>query len=116
MRDLLIDPRLELPRDLFAAACKFSRWHDEESAKALEKYGDHGPGISGCVRDHFPDEVKEDLRRLAMAVAFNSDLAHQARPKGMRKATMRALAQAVATRDGSGFYGPQANRGFRFKA
>ena len=107
-RNLLTDPRLELPRDLFAVACKFSRWHAEEAAKALQKYGDHGPLVSGCVRDHFPADVKAALRRFAAQVTFNSDLAYSARPKGSRLATMRQLARAVALRDGSGFYGPQA--------
>ena len=115
MRDLLTDPRLELPRDLFTVACMFSRQWDRMLSDALATYGDQGPQISGCGRDHFPDEVKNALRQKAQSVSFNSSLAHDARPKGMRKATMRQLATAVANRDGSGFYGPQANNGFRIR-
>lgn len=107
-RDLLTDPRLELPRDLFAVACKFSREHAEMLRDALAIYGDHGANISGVGRDHFPTDVKDALRHKARAVSFNSDLAYSARPKGFHLATMRQLARAVASRDGSGFYGPQA--------
>ena len=107
-RDLLTEPRLELPRDLFAVACKFSREYDAMLRDALAAYGDHGADISGAGREHFPSEVKDALRNKARAVTFNSDLAYSARPKGFRVATMRQLARAVALRDGSGFYGPQA--------
>lgn len=106
-RDLLTDPRLELPRDLFAVACRFSREWDAMLSDALATYGDHGPDVSGCGRDHFPEDVKDALRAKARQVTFNSDLAYSARPKGFHTTTMRALARAVATRDGSGFYGPQ---------
>ncbi len=107
-RNLLTDPRLELPRDLFALACKFSREYDAMLRDALAAYGDHGPLVSGAGRDHFPESVKDVLRHKARAVAFNSDLAHSARPKGFHLATMRQLARDVALRDGSGRYGPHA--------
>jgi hypothetical protein len=106
--DLLSDPRLADARDLFAAACSASRRWNATFAEALETYGDHGPDISGCGREHFPHEVKAQLRNLAGWVSLNSGLAYDARPKGFHRATMRRLARAVAARDGSGFYGPQA--------
>ena len=30
--------------------------------RAFQLYGDHGPLISGCVREHFPDATKDVLR------------------------------------------------------
>jgi hypothetical protein len=95
---------------LFADACKFSRTHDSEAAAALRTYGSHGAQISGCVRDHFPDAVKERLRCLARAVATRSDEARRACPARVRGSTINALAREIATRDGSGFYGPQPIR------
>lgn len=108
--DLLTDPKFELPRDLFAAACRFSREWDAMLRAALLAYGEHGSAISGAGREHFPEHIKDALRQKARAVTFNSDLAYKARPKGVRMETMRKLAALVATRDGSGFYGPQPMR------
>ena len=41
----------------------------ELSTRALSDYGDQGPDISGCVRDHFPTEVQDTLRTLAHKAA-----------------------------------------------
>jgi hypothetical protein len=92
----------------FADACRASRRHNEYAAAQLRVFGDHGPDISGCVRDHFPEDRKDVLRNLARAVTEASDRAHAARPKGARKATINMIGRLVATRDGSGFYGPQS--------
>jgi hypothetical protein len=45
---------------------------------ALKTYGDHGPLISGVVREHFPEDVKRDLRQTAHVYTFALDasLAH----------------------------------------
>lgn len=94
----------------FASACAYSRQHNEEAAQALQRHGDHGALISGCVRDHFPDDVKNHLRLLAFLVTEMSEAAYSLRPRGVRLATMRKLSRAVATRDGAGFYGPQPER------
>lgn len=88
-------------------ACMFSRWHDAAAADALAEFGDHGAQISGCVRDHFPADVKEHLRILARAVTTATDAAYAARPPRVQMQTIRALGRAIAARDGSGFYGPQ---------
>lgn len=100
--------RADLARaaDLFADACAQSRQHSVTADNALRDYGDHGPQISGCVRSHFPEFTKDYLRSLARNVGILSDAAYAARPPRVRVATMRALASAVAMRDGSGFYGP----------
>lgn len=95
---------------LFAMACAASRMHSELAAIGLERFGDHGAQISGCVREHFPEALKNDLRALASMVTHYSDLAHDCRPLRVRRDTMRHLARSVATRDGSGFYGPQPYR------
>lgn len=94
----------------FELACFYSRAHSELAQSALDTWGDHGPLISGCVRDHFPAQVKDTLRDLARAVSLYSDSAYQARPKGARHETIRRIGQLVATRDGSGRYGPQPAR------
>lgn len=107
---LINQPKFEAARICFEAACEASRKHSALAAEALATYGNHGPQISGCVRDHFPDTVKDELRHLAAAVTRRSDMAYQNRPKHVRVATIRKLGQEVATRDGSGFYGPQPTR------
>ena len=94
----------------FELACFYSRAHSDLAQSALDTWGDHGPLISGCVRDHFPAPVKETLRNLARAVTHYSDSAYQARPKGARRETIRRIGQLIATRDGSGRYGPQPAR------
>lgn len=92
----------------FKAACMASRAWDRELTHALAIYGNHGAPVSGCGRNHFPVTTKEMLRKLARMVSERCDNARAAAPKRVRKATIRALGQAVATRDGCGFYGPQA--------
>ena len=109
-RALLTRPELAPAAEYFAKACAASRDHSALAAKALGEHGDHGPLISGCVRDHFPETVKDELRQLASWNRVLSEMARQSRPKRIAAATMRELAQAVATRDGAGFYGPQPYR------
>lgn len=106
----LDNPKFAEAQRQFEAACMSSRMHSELAAKALAIYGDHGPLISGCIRDHFPEDTKANLRFWARSVSKHSDLAHAAKPKRIRRATIIALGRAVATRDGSGFYGPQPIR------
>jgi hypothetical protein len=101
-------PDLRRARKLFEMACAASRRHSKLAAYALRKYGDHGPQVSGCVRDHFPGHWVFTLRELALSVTRFSDAAYAARPERVRFQTMRKLATAVATKYGSGFYGPQA--------
>lgn len=108
MKNLLTDPRFESARDHFVDACRFSRMHSEYAQIQLRVFGDHGAPISGCVREHFPADRKDNLRGLARLVSEASDRAWNARPKGVRNSTMRKLARLIAQRDGSGFYGPQA--------
>lgn len=108
--DILARDDLREAQQLFAVACGASKLHNTLAAYGLERFGDHGAQISGCVRDHFPDKLKNELRALAQMVTRYSDLAHEQRPKRVRLDTMRHLARSVATRDGSGFYGPQPYR------
>lgn len=108
--DILAREDLREAQKLFATACAHSRAHNYYAAKALREFGEHGAQISGCVREHFPEPVKNQLRKLAQLVTKYSELGHAARPKRVRLGTMRHLARSVATRDGSGFYGPQPYR------
>ncbi len=107
-RDLLTRPELAVARGLFVSVCRISREHSASLAEALKTYGDHGPNVSGIGRDHFPECRKSYLRSLARNVGTLSDAAWAAKPPRVRRATMRALARAVARRDGSGLYGPQS--------
>ena len=61
--------------------------------EALRQYGDHGSLISGVIRDHFPPEVKTNLRRLARRYSHASEVsrAHW-RAAGRRLETWRRLA------------------------
>lgn len=104
----LTDSRLDGAREHFSRACAYSRQHVLEAGEALKRYGDHGPDISGCVRDHFPETVKNRLRDLARQVATSSDAGYAARPARVWSRTIRALARDVAAREGSGYYGPRA--------
>lgn len=108
--DILSNPRYAIPAAHFEMACAASRAHSRLAAIALATYGDHGPDISGCVRTHFPEPVKDTLRTLARDCGYHTDAAHAARPKGTRMTTMLQIARLVATRDGSGYYGPQPIR------
>ena len=105
---LLARPDLQRAAELFADACRISRDHARAAADALSAYGAHSADVSGCVRDHFPECTKSYLRALARNVSILTSAAHAARPARVRVSTLRALARAVAARDGAGFYGPQA--------
>ncbi len=107
-KQLLAREDLKDSRKLFEAACHYSRMYGEVSREYLIMYGDHGPDVSGCVRSHFPEQVKDHLRELSRRPGLYSQKAFDARPRGTRTATLKALGKAVARRDGSGFYGPQA--------
>jgi hypothetical protein len=107
MSKLLQRADLKRAHQLFVIACKHAREHSRVTADALKEYGDHGPQISGCIREHFPDAIKDRLRNLARTVTRVSDMAYAARPPRVRMETMRQLSRAVARKCGSGFYGPQ---------
>ena len=107
----LNNPRFRHAQAYFEAACRASRMHGDIARAALAEHGDHGPQISGCVRDHFPEHVKDQLRWWARRVTDTSEKAHSLRPPRVRRATMALLAREVATEHGSGFYGPQPLRG-----
>jgi len=62
MKTLLDNPKFETARNHFADACKFSRLHSDFAAAQLRVFGSHGPAISGCVREHFPEDRKNTLR------------------------------------------------------
>lgn len=109
-KDILTRADLAAAASQFVFACQMSRAHSALAAKALTEFGEHGPQISGCVREHFPDDVKEKLREYARLVTEYSDRGYSLRPYRVRTDTMRHLARSVATRDGSGFYGPQPYR------
>lgn len=95
-------------RYYFAVACAASRRHDATLAIALETYGAHGPAISGCGRDHFPESVKNDLRALASKVTRFTYAGYEISAPRIRRSTRAQIARLVARRDGSGFYGPHA--------
>ena len=104
---MLTDPKFKMAVDCFTIACFWSRTYNADFTAALKEYGDIGSDISGSGRYHFPEHVKDGLRQAARNVRFYSDAGHAVRPKRVRHSTMRHIASLVATRDGSGFYGPQ---------
>lgn len=105
--DVLKRRDLRDARYWFEEACRESRAHLEHARCCLLVFGDQGPQVSAVVRDHFPHANKVVLRELAHRVTVASDRAWRAKPRGVHASTMRALASAVAARDGSGFCGPQ---------
>lgn len=82
-----------------------SRAHTALTEKACREYGDYGPQISGCMRDHFPQELKKRLVRLARAVTRHNQFGCDARPRFVRHSTMRELARSICRVNGTGFYG-----------
>lgn len=104
-RNILTRPDLQPAAAAYARAMAASRAWDAAGAAALERFGDHGPQISGCLRDHFSPDVKDQLRALARQVSTELDAAWAARPRGVRTTTMRQLRDAIRARDGGGFYG-----------
>lgn len=107
-KPLLERPELAPAVRHFTAACAASRAWDRKLTEALALYGGHGVQISGCGREHFPSRTKDHLRTLSRAITDHCNAARNARPSGVHTSTMHELGCAVATRDGSGFYGPQA--------
>lgn len=103
----LDNPKFAAAQSEFESACFFSRIHVEKCAEYLQKYGHHGADVSGICRNHFPVDVKEELRRYVTAVLYHSERGHAARPKHYQAAAVVHLAREVATLHGSGFYGPQ---------
>lgn len=103
---ILSDPKFASVVAHYERACEASRLHRDMSKMAFDYYGNHGPQISGCVRDHFPEQIKNDLRNLARRVSDEMVKAKAARPKRTRLMTVARIGRLVATRDGVGFYGP----------
>jgi hypothetical protein len=66
----------------------YSAFADE----CLGTFGDHGPLISGVLRDHFPPAAKDRLRALARGFAdcYSASLAHW-QASGRRVHTWRRL-------------------------
>jgi hypothetical protein len=87
------------------AAIMASKAHAKLTQWAMAQYGDHGPQISGCMRTHFPEQIKDRLRRLARLVAIRNDRAMQAKPKRCHVASVRKRARAMVRELGTGFYG-----------
>jgi ribosomal protein S16 len=108
--DYLTDPKFAAVVGHYERACDASRRHNRLAANALNRYGTQGAQISGCVRDHFPDCIKDRLRTLATLVTEEGNAARLARPKYVRETTIHYIGRLVATRDGSGFYGVQPYR------
>ena len=100
-------PALQAAARRFEAAAKASRDYDELAERCLQRYGDHGPFVSGCCREHFPEREKQKLRALARIVAAENAAGRRARPHGVHKTTMDKLARSIFRRDGSGWYGYQ---------
>jgi hypothetical protein len=59
-------------RLILSRAAECSRLHGTAAREYEAIYGDHGPLVSGVVREHFPEEVKDRLRRLARAASGSS--------------------------------------------
>jgi len=106
-RELLARKDMQPAIKLFEKATRASRAHSKLVSESMDEYGDQGPQISGIIREHFPTDVKNRLRKLARDINKYADAAYYARPKGVRNTTMQALAGAVATKTGTGFYGPR---------
>lgn len=104
---LLDQPDLERAAYAFRVAAAKASAYDVTLSLCLDVFGKHGPIVSGIGRDHFPDEYKRLLRQLARDATDATNHAYTLRPRGVHEATMRKVAQAVARKYETGFYGPQ---------
>ena len=91
--------------EMLRKAIATSKNHAKLTTWALARFGDHGPQISGCMRDHFPDPVKDRLRKLARKVSHYNDKARSARPYRSHMASVHKRARALVRQLGTGFYG-----------
>lgn len=102
--ELMNRPELAEAREQFELAFRYSREHSKQVDDACKKYGDHGPQISGVIRDHFPDDVKEQLRLLCWLMNTANEGAYKMKPKGMHRTTFYRFRDAIRERVGTGFY------------
>ena len=79
----------------FLKAAEFEKQSREIADAALTKYGDHGPLISGIIRDHFPDITKKTLRKLRDFKNYAVDMGFAAKPPRVHDKTMRELYQSI---------------------
>lgn len=84
-----------------------SRGHRDLAALAEEQFGPgDGRFISGIVRSHFPDHIKDRLRGYAEMVGTYLDASLRSwRAAGRTRATWIREKDRIKARDGSGFYG-----------
>lgn len=84
----------------------YSREHSRVAQEAIDKYGYHGPLISGVIQEHFPEEIKEYLRYLAYSVGgmLESSRGHWLR-SGRRLNTWIKEKDKVIAKEGKGYYG-----------
>lgn len=59
----------EVANRVLARAAECSRKHGDVAREFESQYGGQGPVISAVVRDHWPSNVKDRLRRLARAAS-----------------------------------------------
>ncbi len=101
----LDNPKFADSQHYFEVAAGVSRAHRDKLNTALQEYGNHGPLVSGVGRDHFPEDVKEELRSLAREVSNMNAKGRVAKPKGVHMATIHKLGHEVCHKFGTGFYG-----------
>lgn len=103
--DILSNPRNAIMVAHFTMACAASRAHAALATVCYAEYGEQGPLISGCERQHWPERYKDALRDLARTCSDHNNAARDARPPRMHNSTVTHIARLVATRDGVGRYG-----------
>lgn len=101
----LENPKFADSQHYFEVAAAVSRAHRDKLNAALNEYGNHGPLVSGVGRDHFPEDVKEELRSLAREVHDMNEKGRAAKPRGVHMATIHKLGHEVSHKFGKGFYG-----------
>jgi len=83
-----------------------SRAHSALASLALDQYGDQGSPIAGVVRDHFPVDVKDRLRSLALEVGQLLDDSKDSWKKARKHLrTWIRLKDAIIAKYGKGYSG-----------
>ena len=101
----LDNPKFADSQHYFEVACAASRKHRDVQNAAYAQYGNKGPYISAIGQDHFPEDVKEELRSLAREVSAMQQFAFDKKPPKVHFSTIVKLGHEVSHKFGKGFYG-----------
>lgn len=87
----LKEPQFAEMVECFRASLTLKAVYSRTVKMCLFSYGDHGPDISGIVKEHFPKWAKDLLRGLLRKSYEFQGAGERSRPAGTRSATVTAI-------------------------